>query len=159
MHLICDSAAGHLLSNGKVDVVVFGADRVAANGDVANKIGTYSLAVVAHENNVPVYAAVPTSSIDFTIETGKEIVIEERNPGEVTEIQGKRIAPEGVAVFNPAFDVTPFRYITAIVTEEGICYPPYKDSLLEAKLKSDKRSKENREIRIQNYLKKLARMS
>jgi len=148
-----------LLSNGKVDVVVFGADRVAANGDVANKIGTYSLAVVAHENNVPVYAAVPTSSIDFTIETGKEIVIEERNPGEVTEIQGKRIAPEGVAVFNPAFDVTPFRYITAIVTEEGICYPPYKDSLLEAKLKSDKRSKENREIRIQNYLKKLARMS
>jgi len=127
--LIADNAAGHFLRRGQVNLVMFGADRIARNGDVANKIGTYKLAVVAHENGVPVYSVAPTSTVDLTLPDGDAIPIEERDPREVTEIGGVRIAPEGVAVANPAFDVTPHRYITGIVTENGIAYPPFELSL------------------------------
>mmetsp|Transcript_30303 Transcript_30303/g.50945 ORF Transcript_30303/g.50945 Transcript_30303/m.50945 type:complete len:362 (-) Transcript_30303:31-1116(-) len=129
MHLIADGAAGPLLRTGKVDAVVFGADRVTANGDVANKIGTYKLAVCARENGIPVYAAVPTSTIDLTLPHGDLIPIEERSADEVTTIGNTVVAPIGVPVFNPAFDVTPYKYLTGIVTEEGICYPPFTISL------------------------------
>lgn len=129
MTLIADNAAGHLLRAGKVDLVLFGADRVAANGDVANKIGSYKLAVLAKENGIPCYAVSPISTIDLSLATGDEIPIEERPPEEVTVIEGRRIAPEGVPVYNPAFDVTPHRYLTGIITENGIAYPPFGISL------------------------------
>ena len=125
--LLVDSAAGLLLWQGRVDAVVFGADRVAANGDTANKIGTYKVAVVARENDVPVFACVPTPTIDLTLADGRLIPIEDRDAGEVTHPQSAAadsIAPAGTRCFNPAFDVTPAQYITAIVTEEGVCYPP-----------------------------------
>ena len=144
MHLIADSAAGHLMRTGQVDAVLFGADRVAANGDVANKIGTYKLAVVARANDIPVYAAVPTSTIDLSLASGDEIPIEERDAAEVTHIEGVPIAPEGVPVYNPAFDVTPYRYLTAIITEEGACYPPFTASLRAAKAAADARVESNR---------------
>jgi methylthioribose-1-phosphate isomerase len=147
MHLVADNAAGHLLRTGQVDVVIFGSDRTAANGDVANKIGTYKLAVCAKENGIPVYAVVPTSTIDLNIPTGDDIPIEERAPEEVTHIGGEQIAPEDVPVYNPAFDVTPHRYITGIVTEEGICYPPFTESLRRAKKAADARVGENRRQR------------
>jgi len=131
MTLITDNMAGHFISRGKVDIVVVGADRVAANGDVANKIGTYTLAVLAHENGVPFYSVVPTSTVDLDTATGADIPIEERDHREVTHIRGVAIAPEGVHVANPAFDVTPHRYVTGIVTEEGIAYPPFGVSLRE----------------------------
>lgn len=137
MHLIPDNAAGLLMLQGKVDIVLYGADRVAANGDVVNKIGTYKISVLAKENGIPVYAVVPTSTIDLTVASGKDIVIEERSEDEVTVIDGARIAPAGVKVFNPAFDYTPFRYITGIITEEGICYPPFSMSLADAKRKAE----------------------
>ena len=124
MHLIADNAAGHLMKAGKVDVVLYGADRVAANGDVANKIGSYKLAVVARENGIPCYSVVPTSTIDLNLPTGDLIPIEERGPREVTHVGETQIAPDNVPVYNPAFDVTPHRYLTGIITEEGICYPP-----------------------------------
>ena len=127
--LITDSMAGHFMSQGKIDCVVVGADRIAANGDVANKIGTYSVAVLAKENSVPFYVAAPTSTIDVSIKSGAEIPIEERSPDEVTRIGGTRIAPYGVGVANPAFDVTPHRYVTAIITEQGIAREPYIESL------------------------------
>jgi methylthioribose-1-phosphate isomerase len=133
MHLIADNAAGHLMRTGKVDVVIFGADRVAANGDVANKIGTYKLGVVARENGIPVYAVVPTSTIDLNLPDGDHIPIEERNANEVLYVGETLIAPDDAPVYNPAFDVTPHRYITGIVTEEGICYPPFTQSLRRAK--------------------------
>ena len=133
MHLIADNAAGHLMRTGQVDVVIFGADRVAANGDVANKIGTYQVAVVARENGIPVYAVVPTSTIDLSLPDGDHIPIEERDAHEVTHIGDTLIAPEGVPVYNPAFDVTPHRYLTGIITEEGICYPPFHLSLRRVK--------------------------
>lgn len=139
IHLIADNAAGHLMSTGKVDVVLYGADRVAANGDVANKIGTYKLSVVAKENGIPVYPVVPTSTIDLSLATGADIPIEERGEDEVTTIRGVRIAPEGCPVYNPAFDVTPARYVTGIITEEGICYPPFDVSLKAAKEAAEKR--------------------
>lgn len=129
MHLIADNAAGHLMRTGKVDVVVFGADRVAANGDVANKIGTYKLAVVARENGIPVYCVAPTSTVDLELSDGDKIPIEERGPEEVAGIGMRPIAPTDVPVYNPAFDITPHRYLTGIVTEEGICYPPFSESL------------------------------
>jgi len=147
MHLIADNAAGHLMRTGKVDVVIFGADRVAANGDVANKIGTYKLGVVAKENNIPVYAVVPTSTVDLNLLTGDEIPIEERGAEEVTYVGETLIAPEDVPVYNPAFDITPHRYITGIVTEEGICYPPFTESLREAKAAADARIAEARASR------------
>jgi len=127
--LITDSMAGHFLRSGRIKAVIVGADRVAANGDVANKIGTYGLAVLSKENNVPFYVASPLSTLDFTLETGDEIVIEERDENEVTYIAGKRIAPLGVKVANPAFDVTPNKYVTAIVTELGIIRKPYHQNL------------------------------
>ncbi|MEW5866092.1 MAG: S-methyl-5-thioribose-1-phosphate isomerase [Bacillota bacterium] len=127
--LITDSMAGYVMSLGKIDCVIVGADRIAANGDVANKVGTYSLAVLARENAVPFYVAAPTSTLDLSLASGAQIPIEERDPKEVVEILGQRIAPAGVAVFNPAFDVTPSRYVTAIITERGVVYPPYSDSL------------------------------
>jgi methylthioribose-1-phosphate isomerase len=123
--LITDSMAGHLMKAGKIDCVITGADRITANGDTANKIGTYTTAVLAHENNIPFYIAAPVSTIDIALKTGDEIPIEERNPEEVTHLNGARIAPEGVSALNPAFDVTPHKYITAIITDKGIIGPPY----------------------------------
>jgi methylthioribose-1-phosphate isomerase len=123
--LITDSMAGYFMRMGKVDCVITGADRIAASGDAANKIGTYTLAVLARENKVPFYIAAPTSTIDPSIKTGDDIPIEERRAEEVTHFQGVPAAPDGIAVFNPAFDVTPARYITAIITEKGVIRPPY----------------------------------
>jgi methylthioribose-1-phosphate isomerase len=127
--LITDSMAGYFIKSGKVNGVITGADRIAANGDAANKIGTYTLAVLAKENKIPFYIAAPTSTIDTSIKTGNEITIEERRPEEITHIQGLTIAPEGVAAANPAFDVTPHRYITAIITDKGIVKKPYVDGI------------------------------
>jgi len=123
--LITDSMAGYFINSGKINCIITGADRIAANGDAANKIGTYTLAVLAHENGIPFYIAAPTTTIDPDIKTGKEIPIEERGAEEVTHIREVSIAPEGISVANPAFDVTPHRYITAIITEKGIIRPPY----------------------------------
>ncbi len=123
--LITDSMAGYFMRMGKVDCIITGADRIAANGDAANKIGTYTLAVLAKEHNIPFYIAAPTSTIDSSLKTGDEIPIEERGPDEVTHIQGVPIAPEGIAAANPAFDVTPHKYISAIITEKGIIREPY----------------------------------
>ncbi len=127
--LITDNMAGHFLARGEVDLVVVGADRIAANGDVANKIGTYTLAVLCKENGVPFYVAAPLSTIDLSIPNGAAIPIEERSSDEVTRIQGLRIAPPGARAAHPAFDVTPARYVTAIITERGIARPPYEQSL------------------------------
>jgi methylthioribose-1-phosphate isomerase len=127
--LITDSSAGSLMLAGEIDLVVVGSDRIAANGDVANKIGTYSVAVLARENRIPFYVAAPISTIDFDCPDGSKIPIEERDPKEVVELLGKRIAPEGVGVRNPAFDVTPARYVGAIITERGIARAPYPASL------------------------------
>ncbi len=133
MTLIADNAAGHLMRTGQVDIVVLGADRVAANGDVANKIGTYKLAVLAREHGIPFYSVAPTSTVDLSLASGDQITIEERHPAEVTHVGGVGIAPEGVPVYNPAFDVTPHRYVTGIVTEAGIITPPFKPGLRKAK--------------------------
>ncbi|MEA3485905.1 MAG: S-methyl-5-thioribose-1-phosphate isomerase [Candidatus Aerophobetes bacterium] len=127
--LICDNMAGELMHQGRIDKVLVGADRVADNGDVANKIGTYTLAVLAKENEIPFYVACPLSTIDLSTSTGREIPIEERSPDEITEGLGKRIAPPEVKVYNPAFDITPARYIMGIITEKGVCRPPYGKSL------------------------------
>lgn len=127
--LITDGMAGSILRRGEVDLVVVGADRIAANGDVANKIGTYSLAVLAEAHRVPFYVAAPLSTVDPACAEGDRIPIEERDPSEVTEVLGSRIAPPGIAARNPAFDVTPARLVTAIVTERGIARPPYSVSL------------------------------
>ncbi len=127
--LICDNMAGHFMNSGEIDCVIVGADRIAVNGDTANKIGTYSVAVLAKENNIPFYVAAPMSTIDFNTATGKDIPIEERSAKEVTHIQGIQIAPTGVDVRNPAFDVTPNRYITAIITEKGLIFPPFDENL------------------------------
>ena len=127
--IITDSAAGHFLSRGEVDLAIVGADRIAANGDVANKIGTYSVAVLARENGVPFYVAAPLSTIDLSLPSGDRIPIEERDPEEVKVCGGARVAPEGVAARHPAFDVTPARYVTAIITEAGIARPPFERSL------------------------------
>lgn len=147
MHLIADNAAGYLMRKGEVDVVIFGADRVAANGDVANKIGTYKLAVVAKENGIPVYAVVPTSTIDLELPSGDDIPIEERDAEEVTHVGDTVIAPVDVPVYNPAFDITPHRYLTGIVTEEGVCYPPFDVSLRQAKEAAEARIEERRRER------------
>lgn len=130
--LLCDGAAGSLLSAGKVDCVIVGADRIAANGDVANKIGTYPLAVVARENRVPFYVAAPASTFDLSLPTGERIPIEERDPEEVRSPFGEAIAPRGVKVINPAFDVTPARFVTAIITDRGILKPPLEKSISRA---------------------------
>jgi methylthioribose-1-phosphate isomerase len=127
--LITDNMAGHFLKTGRIGCVVVGADRIAANGDVANKIGTYSVAVLAKENSVPFYVAAPMSTLDLTLASGDEIPIEERAAAEVTHVHGVPVAPEGIHVANPAFDVTPNRYVTAIITERGIARAPYDESL------------------------------
>ena len=129
MTLIADNVAGHLMRTGQVDIVFVGSDRTAANGDVANKIGTYKLAVLAKENGIPFYAVVPTSTVDLSVPTGDDIPIEERGAEEVTHPGGCQVAPDGVSVLNVAFDVTPHRYVTGIVTENGIAYPPFHRSL------------------------------
>lgn len=129
--LITDNMAGYFMQQKKVDLVIVGADRITANGDVANKIGTYSLSVLAKENGIPFYIAAPFSTVDFSLKSGNEIIIEERNPEEVTCVQGKQIAPEGIQVSNPAFDVTPCHLISGIITEKGVIYPPYDNNLVE----------------------------
>ncbi|AZR72693.1 S-methyl-5-thioribose-1-phosphate isomerase [Anoxybacter fermentans] len=122
--LITDNMAGYVMKLGRIQKIIVGADRIAANGDTANKIGTYSLAVLAKEHGIPFYVAAPVSTFDFSIKTGDEIPIEERSPREVTHIGDIQIAPEGVKIFNPAFDVTPHEYITAIITEYGVIKNP-----------------------------------
>jgi methylthioribose-1-phosphate isomerase len=121
--------AGHFMKEGLIDCVIVGADRIALNGDTANKIGTYSVAVLAKENNIPFYVAAPISTIDFSIDSGDKIPIEERSCDEVTHIKGIRIAPEGIKVRNPAFDVTPNKYISAIITDRGIIFPPFCENI------------------------------
>ena len=127
--VITNGMAGSLMKTGLVDVVVVGADRIAANGDAANKIGTYTVAVLAREHEIPFYVAAPTSTVDLETSDGSGIPIEERSSKEVTHVGSARIAPETVEVWNPAFDVTPNRYVAAIITEKGICRPPYLESL------------------------------
>ena len=127
--LISDNMAGWMMKLGEIDKIMVGADRVVANGDLANKIGTYSLAVLAKHHGIPFYTVLPTSTIDLSLKSGEEIPIEERDPSEVTHCGGRRIAPEGVKVANPAFDVTDHELITAIITEKGIVYPPYEENL------------------------------
>jgi methylthioribose-1-phosphate isomerase len=127
--LITDNMAGHFLKSGRIGCVVVGADRIARNGDVANKVGTYGVAVLAKENNVPFYVAAPVSTLDLTLASGAEIPIEERPASEVTEIFGVPVAPAGTAVENPAFDVTPNRYVSGIITEKGVAFAPFEESL------------------------------
>lgn len=127
--LITDSMSGHFFQQGKFDAVIVGADRIAANGDAANKIGTYTVAVLAHAHGVPFYVAAPVSTIDPACPSGAEIPIEERSAQEVVEIYGARVAPEGISVRHPAFDVTPARLITAIITERGVLRAPYEESI------------------------------
>jgi methylthioribose-1-phosphate isomerase len=129
--VIADNMAGAMMKQGRIQAVVVGADRIAANGDVANKIGTYSVAILAKEHAIPFYVAAPWSTVDMSTATGDQIPIEQRSPREVTHHGGKQMAPDGVRVENPAFDVTPAKYVTAIVTERGIARPPYADSLHE----------------------------
>jgi methylthioribose-1-phosphate isomerase len=127
--LIAEGAAGHMMARGEVNAVVVGADRIAANGDVANKIGTYALAILAKEHGLPFFVAAPVSTFDLNTPTGADIPIEERPASEVTHVAGQRVAPEGARARNPAFDVTPHRYVTAIVCERGVARPPYAESL------------------------------
>jgi methylthioribose-1-phosphate isomerase len=129
--VISDNMAGAMMKQGRIGAIVVGADRVAANGDVANKIGTYTVAVLAKENEIPFYVAAPLSTIDFACTDGSQIPIEQRDAREVTHIGGKQMTPDGVSIENPAFDVTPAKYVTAIVTERGIARAPYQDSLRE----------------------------
>jgi len=127
--VITDSMAGHFLHSGQIAAVIVGADRIAANGDVANKIGTYSVAVLAKENQVPFYVAAPRSTLDLTLASGEAIPIEQRSAAEVTHLAGVALTPEGVAAAHPAFDVTPHRYVAAIITEAGVARPPFTQSL------------------------------
>ena len=127
--VIADNMSGHMMKEGKVDAVVVGADRIAANGDTANKIGTYMVAVLAREHGIPFYVAAPLTTIDLRTETGKDIPIEKRDTKEITHIRDHKLAPEGIDVENPAFDVTPNHLVTAIITDKGIAYPPYTETL------------------------------
>lgn len=127
--LVVDSAAGMLMRRGEIGCVITGADRIAANGDTANKIGTYTLAVLAKENGIPFYVAAPISTVDMSLSDGDQIEIEERSSDEVTEFRGVQIAPKGVKAYNPGFDVTPAKYVSAIITEAGIARPPFNESL------------------------------
>ncbi|MCB0013242.1 MAG: S-methyl-5-thioribose-1-phosphate isomerase, partial [Anaerolineales bacterium] len=136
--LIADNASGHFMRQGAVQLVLVGSDRTAANGDVANKIGTYNVAVLAKENGVPFYPVVPTSTIDLALAHGDLIPIEERGMDEVTSVFGHSISPEGITARNPAFDVTPYRYVTGIVTEVGIIYPPFSKNLAAAVAQAEK---------------------
>lgn len=127
--LITDNMAGYFMKKNKINLVVVGADRIASNGDTANKIGTYSVAILAKEHNIPFYVAAPISTLDMTLKTGDEIPIEERDKREVTHLNNKAIAPEGIGILNPAFDVTPNKYITGIITERGVAKQPFTSSL------------------------------
>jgi len=127
--VISDNMAGAMMKQGKIGAIVVGADRIAANGDVANKIGTYTLAVLAKEHDIPFYVAAPFSTVDLETPDGSRIPIEQRNPREVTHMAGKQMVPDGIGVENPAFDVTPAKYVSAIVTEKGIARAPYGESL------------------------------
>ncbi len=127
--VISDNMAGVMMQQGKIAAIVVGADRIAANGDVANKVGTYTVAVLAQENGIPFYVAAPTSTVDLETPDGGKIPIEQRNPREVTHIAGRQMVPDGVGIENPAFDVTPARYVAAIITEKGIARAPYTESL------------------------------
>ncbi len=127
--LICDNMAAQVMKEGKIQCVIVGADRIAANGDTANKIGTYNVAILAEAHGIPFYVAAPTSTLDFALKTGDEIPIEQRAAEEITEGFGKMTAPEGVKVYSPAFDVTPAALVTAIITEKGVARPPYIESL------------------------------
>ena len=129
VRVISDNMAGSFMRQGLVDAVIVGADRIAANGDVANKIGTYSVAVLARQHDIPFYVAAPFSTLDLTIPDGSHIPIEQRDPSEVTHMAGVRVVPDGVSVFNPAFDVTPNQFVTAIITDRGVALPPYIESL------------------------------
>jgi methylthioribose-1-phosphate isomerase len=126
--VISDNMAGAMMKQGKIAAIVVGADRIAANGDVANKIGTYTVAVLAKEHGIPFYVAAPFSTIDLATPDGSKIPIEQRNPREVTHFAGKLVTPEGVGIENPAFDVTPAKYVTAVITEGGIARAPYQES-------------------------------
>ena len=127
--LICDNMAAQVMKEGKIQNVIVGADRIAANGDTANKIGTYNVAILADAHDIPFYVAAPTSTLDFNLKTGAEIPIEQRSSEEITEGFGKVTAPEGVKVYSPAFDVTPASLVTAIITEKGVAHPPFTESL------------------------------
>ncbi|RMD94046.1 MAG: S-methyl-5-thioribose-1-phosphate isomerase, partial [Calditrichaeota bacterium] len=127
--LICDNTAAFVMQKFKIDLCIVGADRIARNGDTANKIGTYGLAVTAHHHGIPFYVAAPTSTIDFNLEHGTDIPIEERSPEEITRGFGRQTAPDGAKVYAPAFDVTPSHFISAIITEKGILYPPLERSI------------------------------
>ncbi len=131
--LITDNMAGYMMRKGEVDCIIVGADRIVANGDVANKIGTYSLAVLAKAHNLPFYVAAPSSTIDLSLASGDEIPIEERPAAEVTHLGGQPIAPEGVQAAHPAFDITPHELVTAIITERGVIYPPFEEGLQRVK--------------------------
>jgi methylthioribose-1-phosphate isomerase len=133
VRVISDNMAGSLMRQGLIDAVIVGADRIAANGDVANKIGTYSVAVLARQHEIPFYVAAPFSTLDLNITDGSHIPIEQRDPTEVTHMGGVRIVPDGVSVFNPAFDVTPQEFVTAIITDRGVALPPYNESLARLK--------------------------
>jgi methylthioribose-1-phosphate isomerase len=127
--VLCDNMAGHLMSKGRIQAVIVGADRIAANGDTANKIGTYSVSILAKEHGIPFYVAAPFNTIDLATATGEGIPIEQRNPVEVTHSNGKQMTPDGVGIENPAFDVTPAKYITAIITERGVLRAPFGESI------------------------------
>jgi methylthioribose-1-phosphate isomerase len=127
--VITDNAAGSFMRQKKVDLVITGADRIAANGDVANKIGTYQVAVLAKENKIPFYVAAPLSTIDLGVKSGDEIPVEERNSAEISHFRNKEIGPPGVKAINPAFDVTPNRYVSAIITEKGVIRPPFRSQI------------------------------
>lgn len=150
-HLIPDGASSHLMYEGKVDMVVFGADRVALNGDVANKIGTCNLAICAHEYGIPTYSCVPTSTIDISIESGRKIHIEQRTGTEITHIGEEQITPNDCPTYNPAFDVTPAKFLTGIITEEGICYPPFEISLKKAKEDAEARIRREWADKLEKY--------
>ncbi len=127
--VLCDNMAGHLMSKGRIQAVIVGADRIAANGDTANKIGTYSVSILAKEHGIPFYVAAPFNTIDMATATGAGIPIEQRNPREVTHSNGRQMTPDGVGIENPAFDVTPARYISAIITEHGVLRAPFTESI------------------------------
>jgi len=129
--LVCDNMAATVMAQGKIDAVIVGADRIAANGDVANKIGTYGVALIAKAHNVPFFVAAPFSTFDLKLVSGEHIPIEERDSEEICCGFGKRTAPEGTTVFNPAFDVTPNELITALITDKGVIYPPFEPQIKE----------------------------
>ena len=136
--VLCDNMAGHLMSKGRIQAVIVGADRIAANGDTANKIGTYSVSILAKEHGIPFYVAAPFNTIDLATATGEGIPIEQRSPREVTHSNGKQMTPDGVGIENPAFDVTPAKYITAIITERGVLRAPYNESIRAMALESER---------------------